>query len=261
MLLSDLSLSLVPSQIIDETRWSTNGRTVAGGHGQGDALNQLNYPYDLDIDDDGSVFIADMNNHRIVRWKPDATQCEIVAGGRGRGYRTYQLNQTVAVLLDRVNDCLIISDAGNQRVMRWSLQKNKQNGGKGEVIISNIRCLGLAMDGKGSLYVSDWEKDEVRRYGRADGRDGVIVAGGNGKGAALNQLDRPRQIFVDADLSVYVADTYNHRVMEWTRGAREGVVVAGGRGQGDSLVQLSFQVASLLIGRVRYTLLINSIIE
>ena len=44
----------------------------------------------------------------------------------------------------------------------------------------------------------------MRRYGRGDGRGGVIVAGGNYRGDALNQLNGPRNIFVDDDYSVYV---------------------------------------------------------
>ena len=166
-------------------------------------------------------------------------QGEIMVGDNGQGSQTDQLNQPMAVLIDRVNDCLIISDTGNRRVTRWSLQANKLNRGEGEVVLAGIYCVALAMDGEGSLYVSDFEKHQVRRYGRGDGRERVVVAGGNGKGAALNQLDRPRQIFVDADHSVYVADTYNHRVIKWTRAAREGEVVAGGQGDGNSLAQLS----------------------
>ena len=71
---------------------------MARGHGQGDAANQLHYPFGLDIDDDGALFLAEMNNHRIVRWKPNAGQSETIAGGKRRGSETDQLNQPVAVL-------------------------------------------------------------------------------------------------------------------------------------------------------------------
>ena len=152
--------------------------------------------------------------------------------------QTDQVNQPLAVLIDQLNRTLIISDGRNRRLIRWSLNDSKRNHAKGEVIISNIHSLGLAMDDEGSLYVSDYGRDEVRRYGRKNGKKGVIVAGGNGRGAALNQLDHPRHIFVDAGRSVYVSDSWNHRVVKWSRGAREGVVVAGGQRQGDSSRQL-----------------------
>ena len=230
---------LVLSRITDRTRWLVTGRTVAGDRGPGDALNQLHFPLGLDVDDDGSLYIADRDNHRIVRWKSNATQVEIVAGGKGSGGQTDQLNQPMAVLIDRISRSLIVSDQGNRRVMRWPLDQRRANGGQGEEILSNIVSDGLAMDDEGSLYVSDWRRNEVRRYGRADGREGVIVAGGHGKGAGYKQLNGPRQIFVDTDQSLYVSDSGNHRVMKWMKNAREGVVVAGGHGQGNGLGQLN----------------------
>ena len=211
---------------------------MAGDFGCGDDPNQLHFPFGLDIDDDGSLLIADKCNHRIVRWKPNGRGGEIIAGGKGSGSRANQLNGPVAVLIDQVSRSLIVSEEGNRRIMRWPLDQRRANRGKGEVIISNVVCLGLAMDNEGSHYISDIEKDEICRYEPGEESEGVIVAGGNGKGAALNQLNGPRQIFVDSDRSVYVSDADNHRVMKWANGAKEGVVVAGGQGQGNSFGQL-----------------------
>ena len=195
-------------------------------------MNQLHRPSSLDIVDDGTLFITDWGNDRIVRWKLNAREGEIIAGGKGRENGTDPLNDPAAVLIDGKNDCLIVSEEGNRRVIRCSRGTNEE-------IISNIRSHGLAMDDEGTLYVSDFEKHEVRRYGRRDPKDGVIVAGGNGQGAALNQLHCPRQLFVTNDRSVYVSDMWNHRVIRWTNNAKEGVVVAGGQGEGRSLEQLN----------------------
>ena len=57
-----------------------------------------------------------------------------------------------------------------------------------------MESYGFATDDEGSLYVSDYKRHEVRRYARGD-RTGVVVAGGNGQGAASNQLNGPRNIF------------------------------------------------------------------
>ena len=87
------------------------------------------------------------------------------------------------------------------------------------------------MDNDGSLYVSDFERHEVRRW-RMGEANGTIVAGGNGQGRRLDQLDHPYWIFVDHDHSVYVSDWNNHRVMKWIKDSKEGIVVAGGEGEG-----------------------------
>ena len=239
----------VPLRTVAQARWSTNGLAVAGGFGEGAGLNQLHFPFGLDIDDDGSLFIADTHNHRIVRWRPNARQGEIIAGGEGPNNLPRQLNEPLAVLIDRINRNLIISDSQNRRVLRWSFDQRRPNGFAGEVILSNIYSFSLAMDVEGSLYVSDGERHEVRRYGRRDRREGVIVAGGYGQGVALRQLSGPRHIFVDADQSLYVSEMHNHRVTKWVIGAREGLIVAGGHGEGDSLRQLHWP-GSIFVDRM-----------
>ncbi|CAF5226998.1 unnamed protein product, partial [Rotaria magnacalcarata] len=96
------------------------------------------------------------------------------------------------------------------------------------------------MDNQGNLYVSDTEKHEVRRYDiHLRDKKGIRVAGGNGEGDGINQLNYPTCIFVDRQQNVYVSDSMNHRVVKWKKGATEGVVVAGGEGNGYSRVQLS----------------------
>lgn len=55
----------------------------------------------------------------------------------------------------------------------------------------------------------------------------ITVAGGNGIGYNSNQLISPLGIFVDANASVYVADS-SDRIQKWTVGAISGISVAGG---------------------------------
>ncbi|CAF1257435.1 unnamed protein product [Rotaria sordida] len=94
------------------------------------------------------------------------------------------------------------------------------------------------MDENGSLYVTDNQKPEVRRYRRGESQE-TVVAGGNGSGNRLDQFLYPPYVFVDQNHSVYVSDCGNHRVMKWVEGAKQGIVVAGGQGQGNGLTQLA----------------------
>jgi sugar lactone lactonase YvrE len=186
------------------------------------------------IDDDQTIYVADFDNHRIVEWKRNAINGQIVAGGNDQGNRNDQLNDPTKVIIDKENDSLIICDHTNRRVVRWP----RQNGQSGEILISNIDCYDLIMDNHGYLYVSDLKKHEVRRWKMGE-TERTIVAGGNGKGNRLDQLNYPYHICIDKDHSVYVSDSQNHRVMKWMKGAKEGIVVAGGQGQGNGLRQLS----------------------
>ncbi|CAF1355256.1 unnamed protein product [Rotaria sordida] len=225
---------LIPNITVD-AQWKQNGVTVAGGHGEGSATNQLGGPYGLFVDDDQTMVIADHSNHRIIQWKMDDTNGRVVAGGNGKGNRLDQLDRPTDVLIDKETDSLIICDRNNRRVVRWSRRSGTT---QGEILIDNIDCWGLAMDDQRYLYISDNVRGEVRRYQIGD-KNGTLVAGGNGQGAGLNQLNWPTFVFIDQQQTVYVSDNNNHRVMEWNKGAKEGIVVAGGQGQGNALAQLS----------------------
>ncbi|CAF0779367.1 unnamed protein product [Rotaria sordida] len=214
--------------------WTRNGVTVAGADGGGSGMSQLCYPLGLCVDDDQNIYIADHANHRIVVWKCGATTGRIVAGGNGQGNQSDQLNSPYDMIVDKERNSLIICDYGNKRVVRWP----RQNGSNGETIISNVACIGLTMDDNGFLYVVDNDEHEVRRYQIGESQ-GTVVAGGNGPGNQLDQLNCPRYVFVDRDRSVYVSDMINHRVMKWMEDAKQGIVVAGGQGQGNKLTQLS----------------------
>ncbi|CAF2029309.1 unnamed protein product, partial [Rotaria magnacalcarata] len=67
------------------------------------------------------------------------------------------------------------------------------------------------MDEQRYLYVSDVAKHEVRRYQLGE-KIGTLVAGGNGQGGGLNQLNRPAYLFVDRQQNVYISEYNNHRV-------------------------------------------------
>ena len=82
--------------------------------------------------------------------------------------------------------------------------------------------------------MSDWKKNEVRRW-KIGETNGTMVAGGNGQGNHLDQLNCPAYIFVDNHYSIYISDFDNNRVMKWMKGAKEGIIVAGGNGQGNQL--------------------------
>ncbi|CAF0832781.1 unnamed protein product [Adineta steineri] len=215
-------------------KYKQNAITVAGGSKEGDNFDRLNSPQGIFIDEKKNIFIADCYNHRILEWKCNAKEGILIAGGNGKGNRINQLNHPTDMIVDEQNHSIIIADSENRRVIQW-FNQNQQ------ILIKNINCRGLAMDRNGFLYVSDYKKNEVRRWKMGEyNNEGVVVAGGNGKGEQLNHLNFPTFIFVDEDQSVYVSDCNNHRVMKWRKDAKEGTIVAGGNGYGGNLDQLSY---------------------
>ncbi|CAF4053252.1 unnamed protein product, partial [Adineta steineri] len=160
---------------------------------------------------------------------------QIIAGGNEPENQNNQLNSPTDIIFDKKNNSLIISDYGSNQVIRC-FDQNRTNQ---QIIISNISCWGLTIDKNGFIYASDYENHEVRRWKQGDEK-GELVAGGNGQGNQLNQLNYPTYIFIDEDYSLYISDHSNHRVMKWKKDAKEGTIVGGGNGEGNSLKQLHY---------------------
>ncbi|CAF0985934.1 unnamed protein product [Adineta steineri] len=227
-------ISIISSKISKFNKWKQNAITVAGRNGPGQELNQLNRPERIFIDKNKSIFIADTRNNRIVEWKYNAKEGQIIAGRNGQGNGMDQLNYPTDMIVDQHNHSIIIADCRNRRVIQWLNQYQ-------EILIENIHCHGLTMDKHGFLYASDYKKNEVRRWKMGEyNNQEIVVAGGNGQGNQLNQLNSPTFIFVDEYQSIYVSDRQNHHVMKWRKDAKEGIIVAGGNGQGGNLNQLSY---------------------
>ena len=108
---------------------------------------------------------------------------------------------------------------------------------------------GLAFDGKGDLFAADPTNNRVIEYAPSSPtsypRTGTVVAGAGGQGSGLNQLSDPNGVALDAAGDLFVADSLNNRVVEYTYNAAtgsyasSGKVVAGTGAAGAGLTQLN----------------------
>ena len=81
----------------------------------------------------------------------------------------------------------------------------------------------IEVDSSGNIYIADTQNNRVIKW--APGADeGTVVAGGNGAGSNLNQLNNPTDIHVDSSGNLYVLDTYNNRIVIWAPDATVGVL-------------------------------------
>ncbi|CAF1158301.1 unnamed protein product [Adineta steineri] len=203
-------ISIISSRESKFNKWKQNAIIVAGGNGQEQQLNQLFFPYGIFVDKKKNIFIADYGNKRIVEWKYNAKEGQIIAGGNRKDqlYRPIEYN----------NEGVVVT-GGN---------------GKGNQLNQLNDPTSIFVDEDQSVYVSDHDNNRVMKW-RKDAKEGTIVAGGNGQGRNLNQLHYPEGLFVDDLGQIYVADCWNHRVMHWCEGKEEGEIVVGGNGEGNQL--------------------------
>jgi DNA-binding beta-propeller fold protein YncE len=101
--------------------WKKEGVTVAGREDRtpGDALDELRGPVGLYAAKDGTLYVADRWNHRVMKYGRNGSRNGTPIGnGRGNGSR--QLNSPVAVVVDEATNAVYISDYENNRVQLWS---------------------------------------------------------------------------------------------------------------------------------------------
>ena len=198
--------------ICTRARWLPSAVTVAGGIGRDSGLNGLSGPNGLFLDENGTLYVADTYNQRIMKWMHGASLGSLVAGGKGNGSSAEQLSYPSDLVVDR-NGTLYIADSFNKRIQQWSAEASS-----GQTIINGIIPKCIALDGEGSLYTADWTQYQLRKW-RKDDKVGQVLAIG---------LSYPTRLYVDRNHSVYVADTSSHRVLKIDEGTIDMAVVAGG---------------------------------
>lgn len=227
----------------DGTITTVAGTGAAGFSGDGGPAiqAQLNRPHSIALDNGreghGSLFIADIGNHRIRRVDLTSGRISSFAGNQER--RLPQAGGAVtgeSVLGPRAlyitGQTLWVALREGHSVWRIPLDQpvwqavagtgnrgySGDNGPALEATFNGPK--GLTVNGDGDIFVVDTENQAIRRI---DGQTGIIstVAGmgpdalgfeGEGTPATSARLARPHGICVDNDGNLYLGDSENHRV-------------------------------------------------
>jgi DNA-binding beta-propeller fold protein YncE len=137
--------------------------------------------------------------------------CAFAQGSEGDGITQFDNPIGIAVNADGI---YFVADANNRRVSR--LQAGAFQGAIGEAGEGNgqfLRPAGVAVNqGTGDLYVVDFDRHRVQRFGRPEVRDEFEIGFGT-FGGGVDQFEFPIGIAIDeATGQVFVADTGNSRI-------------------------------------------------
>lgn len=217
----------------DNQDWS--GRYAGDGGAATDA--SLNYPSDIAVGSDGSVYITDNNNY-VIR-KVDASGIiTTVAGtgtaglsGNGGPATDAQLQAVSSVALDS-SDNIYIADSFNNQVRKIDAAAgtidvfvgsatggggDNGDGGPASDATSNFPT-GVAVDGDGNVYIANFRN--VRRVDATTGTIDIVAgdlndSGFSGDGGPATDAllgFESRQIDVDDAGNVYLTDRANNRI-------------------------------------------------
>ncbi|CAF4182317.1 unnamed protein product [Adineta steineri] len=170
------------------------------------------------IDKDGSIYVSDIANNEVKRWKEGDIDGTLFAGGNDDGNRLDQLYGPGSLFVDE-DYSVYVSDQGNHRVMKW--RKDAKEGiivaggnGPGNALDQLSYPAGVIVDSLGQIIVADYGNDRVMKWREGD-IYGSVVVGENGRGEEPNQLNVPISVSFDVEGNLYVADTFNHRIQKY----------------------------------------------
>ncbi len=201
------------------------GTIVAGGNGRGSGTNQLNSPDGLFLEANTStVWIADTNNHRIVKWSSPSSGV-VVCGSYGSG--ATQFNNPSGVFVDTsTSNTLYVADTGNHRIQKWlsGYTSGTTVAGQTDVFGNGFNQLYLPqaviVDTNGNIFISDASNNRIMRWA-AGSNYGLPVAGGSSSGSLPSLLNLPQGLRFDSNGDLVTADFYNNRVQKFPISCRE----------------------------------------
>ena len=194
----------------------------------------LKWPHDVTVADDGTLYIADSDHHRVRRVDADTGIITTVLG-TGRSGTSGDNGLGTKALLKKPKSValygggLYVADLSN-RVRRLDLATgivttvagNGAAGYSGDGGPATLARLNtpqrIAIDSTGSIYIADTGNNRIRRV---DGTTGIITtvagtgvagfSGDNGQGEAA-RLKAPRGVTLEGDGTLYIADSGNNRI-------------------------------------------------
>jgi uncharacterized protein (TIGR03663 family) len=176
----------------------------------------LNLPRNMTVAPDGSLYLADTGNHRIIHTTANGEVLETwgsfadsaaIEGGAPAG--TFYEPWSIAIGRD---GSVFVTDTWNHRVQKFSAdgQYLMEWGtfGQGENAAAFWGPRDITIDDKGWVYITDTGNKRVVVFDE----NGEFITEFGGAGLLAGQFDEPVGVAVDTDGHVYVADTWNQRI-------------------------------------------------
>ncbi|CAF0977567.1 unnamed protein product [Didymodactylos carnosus] len=203
------------------------GVIVAGGNGVGSGLHQLSiHTPGLMIDQNNNLYVSEHENHRIVKWEPNAQTGILIAGKtNSKGKDSIRLNFPQAIVVDSIHNALYVADCVNSRIQRFhpigdtSGETVAGNGTEGNSLFQLWYPTGIIVDSDENIYIADNGNDRIVKWmARNYTAGGVCIAGRcESGGRQPHELRASFDLKFDSDRNLIVSQTNSIQKFEIIR--------------------------------------------
>jgi sugar lactone lactonase YvrE len=214
------------------------------GDGGPAVMADLTAPDGVAVDSSGTIYIADTGNNEVRKVARDGTITTIAGNGAlcttaptcgdGGSATAAELNFPEAVAVDS-HGHVFIADNGDNEIREISHGNISRVAGDGSACSAAPSCgdggpainaqlnlpEGVAVDGRGNLYIADWGGNEIRvvsgrgtisRLAGTGSACGAPPACGDTGAASRATLNSPQGLAVDGPGNLYIGDTFDNEV-------------------------------------------------
>ncbi|CAF0779452.1 unnamed protein product [Adineta steineri] len=229
-----------PSAVVWRLLKNATSATVIAGtkNSVGSTSSQLNCPQSVYIDTNGTMYVADYNNHRIQKYINGSTVGITIAGITGSGGSS--LNQLYGprfITVDPTQEYIYIADSFNHRIMRYSTTST--SGDNGTVVAGGIGARNTTTSlnypwgiwhqpsVSSDLFITNNVGQSIMRW-TPGASSGTFIAGVPGTaGSTSTLLYDPKGLKLDKYLNMFVVDYSNHRIQMFCAKNQTGITIAG----------------------------------
>jgi hypothetical protein len=174
------------------------------------------YPFDLDIDSDGNIYILDSGNHRILKYNSEGEYLQTL-GGRGQGPSEFEYAENMFInknddifLYDVTRKTLMILDKNGEELFRQIFIRHLNGGfelqSNGLIITSESGYRKLEKTGDHLMLILNKKCEIQRVFGEAtDFKDGELKDMANWVGFT-----------VDSEDNIYIAYKFQNRIDKYS---------------------------------------------
>ncbi|HTX80021.1 MAG TPA: SMP-30/gluconolactonase/LRE family protein, partial [Longilinea sp.] len=170
----------------------------------------LSAPRGMAFAPDGSIYVADSRNNRIVHFSTDGKLLNVIGSGQSSD-ATGSFNEPWGVAVGP-DGSIYVADTWNSRVQKFSADgtfiKAWGQAGLADTPFALYGPRGIVVDQNGHVYITDTGNKRVVVYDS----DGNYITQFGSAGVEAGQFDEPVGIALGGDGKVYVDDTWNQRI-------------------------------------------------